>query len=339
MQKASSKMTDTITLTYLSRADVLATGLSMSETIGIIEASFRAHGLGQFESPPKPGVHPQPKAFIHAMPAYLPQMKAAGLKWISSFTGNTGRGLPTVMGLMILNDVQTGQPTAVMDASWLTVMRTAAASAVAAKYLARKDSKVVGIVGAGSQGLAHGLAMPEVLTDMQALQICDLNRDQLDRSIAVLEEKSAGLEIIPVDTAQKAIQNADVVITATSKLTRPIFSKQWIKPGALILPVHSGGWDKDTPHHMDKFVVDFWDQFKKAQEGGYYPSLPDLYAELGEIVVGNKPGREHDSECIMDHNYGMAIHDVAMASVIIKRAKQKGLGVTLPLMAGANVLF
>lgn len=334
-------MTDSITLRYLSRADVLATELSMAETIPIIEESFRAHGLRQFESPPKPGIHPQPNAFIHAMPAYLPQMNAAGLKWISSFSGNVDRGVPTVMGLMVLNDVQTGQPTAIMDASWLTAMRTAAASAVAAKYLARKDSSIVGIVGAGSQGLAHGLVMPNVLANMKTLQICDVNRSMLDRSTAVLKEKLPDMEIIPVDTAQNVIQNADVVITATSKLTRPIFSRQWVKPGALILPVHTRGWDKDTPHHMDKFIVDFWDQFKNAQEqeGGYYPSLPDLYAELGEIVVGKKPGRENDSECIMDHNYGMAIHDVAMARAILKRAKQKGLGVVLPLMTADEASF
>jgi ornithine cyclodeaminase/alanine dehydrogenase-like protein (mu-crystallin family) len=327
-------MPDLLTLTYLSRADVLATGLSMAETIPIVEESFRAHGIGQFESPPKPGVHPQPNAFIHAMPAYLPKLNAAGLKWISSFSANVHRGLPTVMGLMILNDVQTGQPIAIMDAGWLTAMRTAAASAVAAKFLARKDSEIVGIVGAGSQGYAHALAMPKVLANMKILQICDVNRDMLDRSATALEEKLPGIRINPVESAQKAIENADVVVTATSKLTRPIFSRQWIQPGALVLPVHTRGWDKDTPHTMDKFVVDFWDQFKNAQEqeGGYYPSLPDLYAELGEIVAGKKPGREDETECIMDHNYGMAIHDVAMASTIFSRAKEKGLGVVLPLM-------
>jgi ornithine cyclodeaminase/alanine dehydrogenase-like protein (mu-crystallin family) len=176
--------------------------------------------------------------------------------------------------------------------------------------------------------------MPKVLANIKILQICDVNRDLLDRSVAALEKKLPDIRINPVESAQKAIENADVVVTATSKLTRPIFSRQWIQPGALILPVHTRGWDKDTPHTMDKFVVDFWDQFKNAQEqkGGYYPSLPKLYAELGEIVAGKKPGREDETECIMDHNYGMAIHDVAMASTIFRRAKEKGLGDVLPLM-------
>ena len=154
--------------------------------------------------------------------------------WISSFSANIDRGIPTVMGLMVLNDVQTGQPIAVMDASWLTAMRTAAASAVAAKYLARKDAEVVGIVGAGSQGYTHGLALPNVLVNMKVLQIYDVNCDILDRSAAALKEKLAGIKINPMDSAQKVIQNADVVVTATSKLTQPIFSKHWIRQGGLI---------------------------------------------------------------------------------------------------------
>ena len=322
-----------IHFTYLSRDDVVAVGLSIAETISIIEESFRAHGLDQFENPPKPGVHPQNDAFIHAMPAYLPEKPAAGVKWISSFSGNFRYGVPTVMGLVVLNDVTTGQPLAVMDASWLTAMRTAAASAVAGKYLARKGAEVVGIVGAGAQGFTHGLAMMEVLPGLQCIKIFDVDKNALNRCAAALEQQGC-VQVVPVDSALRAIRHSDVVITATSKLTGPIFKHQWVKEGALVLPVHSRGWDRNTPHQMDKFIVDFWDQFKKAQETEkrYYRSLPPLYAELGEIVAGKKPGRESDMERIMDHNYGMAIHDVAMADTIFKRAKTMGLGTVLPLM-------
>jgi len=130
------------------------------------------------------------------------------------------------------------------------------------------------------------------------------------------------------DSAKSVIVEADVIVTATGKITKPIFKSNWIRKGALILPVHTRGWEKDTPGKVDKFIVDHWDQFRRAQEreGGYYESLPGLYAELGEIVAGKKPGRENASECIIDHNYGMAIHDVALAKEIFRRAIEKGLG-------------
>ena len=330
-----------IAFLYLSRSDVLATGINMAETIAIIENAFKAFGWGQFECPPKPGVHPQPDTYIHAMPAYLPEKGAAGLKWISGFSGNSKYGLPAVMGLMILNDVTTGQPLAVMEAGWLTAVRTAAASAVAARYLARKNAAVVGIVGAGTQGYAHALAMAEVLPGMQLLKLFDVNRDILDQCIGTLKNKLPGRVIESVDTAHLAIEGADVVITATSKLSQPVFSKQWIHPGALVLPIHTGGWDRDTPFYVDKFVVDYWEQFRNGQQkkGAYYPSLPPVYAELGEIVVGHKPGRENETEQIMNHNYGIGIHDVAMASAIYERAKIKKLGTELSLIQGDDSFF
>ncbi len=329
-----------IELTYLSRKDVAAVGIDMAEIILIIEKSFMTHGSGQYESPPKPGIHPREDAFIHAMPAYLPGIPAAGMKWISSFSNNSRHQIPTVMGLMILNDVNTGQPVAVMDASWLTAMRTAAASAVAVKFLARKNAQVVGIVGAGAQGYTHGLAMMEVLPDIKTLHLYDVNEKILSECVGALQ-KQASFDVVTAESAESAIRQSDVIITATSKLTRPIFKHEWISPGALLLPVHTRGWETDTPHKMDKLVVDFWEQFKNAQEheGGYYGSLPPLHAELGEIVIGKKPGRENDDERIMNHNYGMAIHDVAMAQAIFKCAREKGLGTTLPLMDGDAAFF
>lgn len=320
-------------LTYLSREDIVAVGIDMAQIILIIEKSFMSHGSGRYESPPKPGIHPRQDAFIHAMPAYLPDIPAAGIKWISSFSNNSSHQIPTVMGLMILNDVNTGQPVVVMDASWLTAMRTAAASAVAVKFLARSNAQVVSIIGAGAQGYTHGLAMKEVLPGIKTLHLYDANERILSKCTRALQ-KQIEFDVIASESAESAIRQADVIITATSKLTRPIFKHEWVSPGALLLPVHTRGWETDTPHKMDKLVVDFWEQFKSAQEheGGYYSSLPPLHAELGEIVIGKKPGRENDDERIMNHNYGMAIHDVAMAQAIFKRAREKRLGITLPLM-------
>jgi len=180
---------------YLSRQDVINVGISMSEAIAVAEAVFREHGLQQFENPPKPGVHPQPDAFIHAMPGYLPGMHAAGLKWVSGFSGNYQHGLPNIIGLMILNDTQTGQPLAVMDCSWITQTRTGAVSAVAARYLARQDAQVVGIVGAGVQGRANALALKEVLPQLKLIKVFDINEDG-DKKLKNL----SSARLIPIHT-------------------------------------------------------------------------------------------------------------------------------------------
>jgi ornithine cyclodeaminase/alanine dehydrogenase len=324
-----------VELIYLSHVDIVSLNMSMGEAITIVENVLREHGRGHFENPPKPGIHPQQDAFIHAMPGYLPRQKAAGLKWVSGFPGNYRYKLPSIMGLMILNDVKTGQPTAVMDCSWITQIRTGAVSAVATKYLARKAAKTIGIVGAGVQGRANALALSEILPSLRQIKVFDVNADILKGYISDIRQKLS-MDIEAANSAKDAIEGADIIVTATGKLSRPIFKKAWVKKGALILPVHTRGWEKDTLQRVDKFVVDHWEQFRLAQqrEGGYYKKLPELYAELGEIVCGKKPGRQNEEERIMDHNYGMAIHDVAMAQELLLRANKKRIGIVLPLIKG-----
>ena len=117
---------------YLSRRDVEATAVSMSEIIAALEEMFFDKGQGRVEMPPKPGIHPRPDCFIHAMPAYIPRLGSAGMKWVSGYPENLSRGLPYISGLLILNDPDTGIPTCVMDCTWITAMRTGAATAVAA---------------------------------------------------------------------------------------------------------------------------------------------------------------------------------------------------------------
>ncbi len=119
-------------LLYLSRADVEAVALDMPAIIGLLETAFREKGAGRVEMPPKPGIHPRPDAFIHAMPAYIPALEAAGIKWVSGFPENVARGLPYISGLIVLNDAETGLPYCVMDCTWITAYRTGAASALSA---------------------------------------------------------------------------------------------------------------------------------------------------------------------------------------------------------------
>ncbi|MDD5659767.1 MAG: ornithine cyclodeaminase family protein, partial [Actinomycetota bacterium] len=144
-------MTDAKIL-YLSRKNVESVNISMNEVINTLEKMFKEKGEGRTEMPPKPGIHTKPDAFIHAMPAYIPSLNAAGLKFVSGYPENYKKNLPYINGLMILNDTETGLPLCVMDCTWITAMRTGAATALAAKYFARKESSKIGIIACGVQG-------------------------------------------------------------------------------------------------------------------------------------------------------------------------------------------
>ena len=148
---------------YLSRENVANLGLSMPTIIDAVENMFREKGEGRVEMPPKPGIHTQPDAFIHAMPAYIPSLGAAGVKWISGYPGNQAKGLPYITGLLILNDPETGVPTAIMDATWLTAQRTGAATAVAAARCGAvkvilKEVPMVGVTEAPVRGISYEVA-------------------------------------------------------------------------------------------------------------------------------------------------------------------------------------
>ncbi|MBW2326202.1 MAG: hypothetical protein JRF45_06875 [Deltaproteobacteria bacterium] len=146
-------------LLYLSQKDVVSVGLTMTEIIETLEVAFREKGRGNTEMPPKPGIHPGGEDnFIHAMPAYIPALNAAGVKWVSGFPGNQKKGLPYITGLLILNDPETGIPISVMDCVWITAVRTGAATALSARHLARPESSVVGVLGCGVRGAEYAVS-------------------------------------------------------------------------------------------------------------------------------------------------------------------------------------
>ena len=323
-----------IEILYLSQEDVLSIRITMNEIIRIVEETLQDHALRKFENPPKSGVHPQ-NSFIHAMPGYLPHKKIAGLKWVSSFSGNHAFDIPSVMGLLILNDDRTGQPLAVMDCCWITAIRTGAVSAVASKFLARKDSSKVGIVGAGTQGRYNLLALVNVLEEIETVTVYDIDTKKMNSFAFTLSAKFPFKFELGANS-KEVIENADIIVTATWRLKKPIFKEKWISPGALVLPVHHRGWENRTLHRVDKFITDDWRQLKKAHEhdGGFDGPLPKGYTELGEILIGKKPGRENEQERIIDFNYGLAIEDVAIAKEIFRIAQGKGIGTILPLIEG-----
>ena len=217
---------------YLSRADVEAVGLPMPEIIDALEVAFRQHGQGKVEMPPKPGVHSRPDAFIHAMPCYIPGPEAIGIKWVAGYPENPKRGLPYITGLLVLNDADTGLPLAVMDCTWITAKRTGAATALAARYLARPDSQTIGILGCGVQGRSNFEAL-NVLFPVKRVLAFDNTLNNALRYAEEIEEKW-GVEVEVVDSPRKAVSGCDIVVTAGPILRQPhaTIKAGWLDEGA-----------------------------------------------------------------------------------------------------------
>ena len=176
---------------YLSRADVEAVSLSGTEIIEILDGVFRAKRTGAVELPPKIGVHPREDSFIHAMPAYLSEGDAVGLKWVAGYPGNQQLGLPYLHGLLVLSDAPTGRPLAVMDATWITELRTAAASMLGIRALVEGDVESIGMLGCGRQGHAHLELAREVFPGLARVSLFDRHPARAEALAAAHPELSA----------------------------------------------------------------------------------------------------------------------------------------------------
>ena len=318
---------------YLSQADIEATGVTMAEIIDAMEAAFREKGLGNVEMPPKPGVHSKPDAFIHAMPAYIPAMKSIGLKWVSGYPDNYKKGLPYISGLLILNDPETGLPLCVMDCVWITAKRTAAASAVAAKYLARHESETLGILGAGVQGFSHLEAL-KIVFPIRKVVAYDTVTEQMDRYARRANARWDDVEVVKAGEPKQAVEGLDIVVTAGPILKVPhtTIKAGWLAQGAFASLVDFDSyWHPEAMAEADKFVTDDVPQLEHYREIGYFRDIPPIYAEIGELVTGKKAGRETAAERTMTCNLGLAMDDMAVAPIVHRRAVEKSIGTWLPL--------
>jgi len=319
-------------LLYLSRADVERTALDMPTILRLLEEAFREKGQGKVEMPPKPGIHTMPDAFIHAMPAYIPSLKSAGIKWVSGYPENYKRGLPYITGLLILNDDETGIPLAVMDCTWITAMRTGAATGVSAKYLARPNSEVAGILACGVQGRTNLEAL-SCLFPIKRVYAYDILPEAQEKYVAEMQAKF-DFEIIGVKEPRQAVVESDLVVTSGPilKHPKPTIEKDWLKPGAFGSAVDFDSyWSGAALAQMDRISTDDHAQFQYYKSVGYFQQTPDPNADLGEIVAGLKPGRRSDKERTLAINLGLAMDDMAIAPEIFRRAHQKGIGTWLPL--------
>lgn len=252
---------------------------------------------------------------------------------MGGYPGNLPRGLPQITGLLIFNDAETGLPLAVMDCTWITAMRTGAATAVAAKYLARQDSKSVAILGCGVQGRSNLQALAAVLPNLTEVRAYDI-LPETSQNYAREGAELLGVSVEPVDTPEQAVRGADVVVTAVPIVRPPHYTVKagWLSEGAFASAVDFDmSWEAGALAQMDLIATDDLGQFKYYRELGYFQQVPEPHTDLGQLASGQAEGRTDDSQRIIAFNLGMAIEDVIVAQRLYQLARAQGLGVELPL--------
>jgi ornithine cyclodeaminase/alanine dehydrogenase len=317
---------------YLSRADVEKVALDMPTILKLLEEAFKEKGNGKVEMPPKPGIHTMPDAFIHAMPAFIPSLNSAGIKWVSGYPENFKRGLPYITGLLILNEDETGIPYSVMDCTWITAYRTGAATGLAAKYLARPNSEVAAILACGVQGRTNLEALASIFPLKRAYAY-DILPEVQAKFITEMKKKFK-FEILPAKSPKEAVMASDLVVTSGPILKHPTptIEKDWLKPGGFGSAVDFDSyWTGPAMAQMDRISTDDHAQFEYYRESGYFSQTPAPYADLGQLATGQKPGRGSDKERNLAINLGLAMDDMAIAPEIYRRAMAKEIGTWLPL--------
>ncbi len=321
-----------IRLRYLSRRHVESVGLAMRDIVDAIENMFRDKARGDAEMPPKPAIHPAQDAFIHAMPAFLPRVGAAGMKWISGNPANRTRGLPYIAGLLILNDPDTGIPIAVMDATWITAMRTGAATAVAAAHLARSDATTVGIVACGVQGRTNLEALCTRFAIEEA-RAYDVDPEAAHRYADEMMGR-CGVTITVVDDPRAAVTDLGIVVTSGPILRdpSPVIEAGWLSPGAFACALDFDSyWTPAAVRAADRFVTDDLHQLDYYRSLGFFRHIPAPDGDLAAIVAGLVPGRQSRDEAIVCMNLGLALEDVAVGKLIYDRAVSLDVGMELDL--------
>ena len=313
--------------------------LTMEVAIEAVEEAFLEHGHGRTQIPDRIALFLEEyHGVIGVMPGYMERLRAAGVKLICHHEDNPKKyGLPASAGLVTYHDPATGMPLAIMDCAYITKMRTGAATGVSVKYLARGDAQVAGIVGAGAQARSQIAAVCQV-RNLKKVKAYDINPEATARFLAEIADLE--LETEAVDSPQEACIGVDILVTCTPSRT-PFVREEWLQKGLHITAVGA-----DMPHkrelypgvyaRADKWVTDLINQalFTGEISGAIAEgaiSQDTLYATLGEIVAGQKRGRENDTEITIFKSTGMAIQDVATAKRVYELAREKGAGLEVSI--------
>lgn len=300
---------------YLTRREVATLLPDLPDQVDLVERTYRAMAAGRVEQPPKPGVHPRRDAFLHAMPAYLRDDDVAALKWVAGYPGNPARGLPTISGLVVVNDADTGLPQAVMDAAEITAARTAAASALCVDRFAPPGWRSVAILGCGEQGQYHARALRS------------LNPQVSIRAYDPVGERAPAVGEAAPDP-RSAVAGAEVVVSAGPivERPRPALAPDWLGERWLALPLDFDfAFQGATIARADLFLVDDVDQFEYYRRQGHFSGWPHPHGSVGEAL-----GHRAEVERVACVNLGVGALDAAFAARVVAEARSRGVGTLLP---------
>lgn len=310
--------------------------LDMEATLAAVETAFLAHGHGEARMPSKIYLDlPEYQGDFRAMPAYLPALKSAGMKWVSSYTANPAKGLPAVIAVFILSDPETAEPLAIMDATYITLMRTGAAGGIAAKHLALPDAKIAALIGAGAQSHTQLDALLTVRA-IDTVRIYDPHT-ALVQALAA-EFPGRGVTFETAASVEEAVEGAHVIVTTTPSHT-PVVKHAWVADGAHINAI---GADAPGKQELDaetlcaaRVFVDDVEQASHSGEvnvplttGTFRPE--QIAGTLGAVLAGKVPGRISPKDITVFDSTGLALQDLATARAVYDRALAEGLGVAIP---------
>jgi alanine dehydrogenase len=320
---------------YLNHQDVQRLALTDAEIVVAVEEGLKAQGLGQTTIEPRMHLVPEKDwpGHFNVLRGYIRPLGMAGVKTVGDFYRNYEHGLPSELAILNLFDPKTGVPIAVIDASDITDMRTGAVTALGAKHLARKDSKVLGHIGA--RGTSYwNVKLLDSIFGFDEIRVHS-RRPESRNAFAAKLEKDLGKKITVTEDWESCVRGADIVVEA-SRLEKPapMLKTEWIKKGACVIPYGTmSAVELSLTDIMDKMVMDDWGQAKAGPFGALRAhvdagklSEQTLHAELGQIVAGLKPGRQSDAETNLFWHRGLSLSDIALGAFMLKKAQSLGIG-------------
>jgi ornithine cyclodeaminase len=324
-----------IYLHYLNHPDVQALAMTDAEIVAAVEDGLLAQGRGQTTIEPRMHLVPEKDypGHFNVLRGYVRPLGVAGVKVVGDFYRNYQVGLPSELAILNLFDPKTGVPVAVIDASDITDMRTGAVTAIGAKHLARKDSKILGHIGA--RGTSYwNVRLLHSIFKFDEIRVHS-RRPESRNAFAQELERDLGMKITVTDDWESCVRGADIVVEA-SRLEKPepMLKTEWIKKGACVIPYGTmSAVELSLTDIMDKMVMDDWGQAKAGPFGSLRAHVDSgrlsektLHAELGQIVAGLKPGRESEEETNLFWHRGLSLSDIALGSAMLEKAKKMGLG-------------
>lgn len=334
-------MQDKITVKIITQNDLIESGcLDIGNAINIVENAIKKYNENKVIFPDKVSVifNEKTQDRINCLPAAILDDKVYGMKWVSVFPENPKKyNSQNVTAVTLISELEKGFPKAFIEATMCSNLRTASVGAIAAKYLANKNSKTIGFIGAGEQAKTHFLTMKHICKELDTCYVSSKTIESQEKFVEQMSKFYPEVKFVLCgEEYQRAVENSDIIVTAISG-QEPVLKAEWIKSGAFYC--HVGGFEDEykVAQKANKIVCDDWNVVKHRTQTlsrMYKDGLlkdEDIYANINEIISKYKTGRENENEFIYFNSVGLSYIDIALANDFVKKAENKGKGLNIDL--------